>query len=257
MAANKDSQNSNQVLRNVYDPLVKALRVILTSFEGDIAINADNVNLEVQLSHEDPEHDSVRVGDGTNELGITGNNEAKTHDADVLAKLDEILLAVDQLEGYIDGVESLLSTLNTYVDGLEGFTDGLEGLATLLNGYVDQLEGFVDQLEGYLDTVETKLQSLIDQPKVSTGNNTRPAITNVSATVLAANPDRKMAYIWNRTGVAVSLSLGGTAVAGQHIRLANNDVYQIHSGNLWTGAVSGIRDAGSASVNLEVFEGTA
>ena len=95
----------------------------------------------------------------------------------------------DGLEGFVDGLESLVTTsntiltnINTNVDNLESYTDGLETLISSTNtlltsiaGYVDQLEGYTDgieglltsirdnadQLEGYLDGVESKLDSLL------------------------------------------------------------------------------------------------
>ena len=52
------------------------LPVKLTDITGDINITANDLN--VQLSHIGANADSTRIGDGTNELGITANNEALT-----------------------------------------------------------------------------------------------------------------------------------------------------------------------------------
>lgn len=64
------------------------LPVQLYGAAGQINITAGDIN--VQTTHQGPNYDSQRIGDGTTELGITANNEAKTHDAEVLAKLTDI-----------------------------------------------------------------------------------------------------------------------------------------------------------------------
>ena len=111
------------------------------------------------------------------------------------ALLTSIAANTDGLEGYTDGIETLLGDLKTYtdgletllsttnstlatidghVDGLEGFTDGIEALLTTISGFVDGIEtligttnanlvtldGHVDQLEGYTDGIETLLTSI-------------------------------------------------------------------------------------------------
>lgn len=96
-----------------------------------------------------------------------GNLMVTGEDKTPLAKestLQLILAAVDGLEGFTDGLETLLTTMNGYVDGLEGYTDGIEGLIgtansllTTLNGYVDGLEGMLDGVEGSLTSIDTKV----------------------------------------------------------------------------------------------------
>lgn len=54
----------------------RPLPVKLTGFDGDVSINASNLNLEVQLSHSAAVPDSVRVGDGTDLLAISAAGEA-------------------------------------------------------------------------------------------------------------------------------------------------------------------------------------
>ena len=62
----------------------------------------------------------------------------------------------------LSSIDGKMTDLKTYTDGLEGFTDGLETLIgttnttlTTLNAYVDQLEGYTDGLEGALVTTNT------------------------------------------------------------------------------------------------------
>lgn len=104
-------------------------------------------------------------------------------DATVATSLATLLAAVDQLEGYTDGLETVLGTMNTtltaisgFVDQLEGYTDGIEALLTALNGYVDQLEGFVDGIETSLTTISTNT-TLTTRQKVLNANDLASAYT--------------------------------------------------------------------------------
>lgn len=80
----------------------------------------------------------------------------------------------DGIEGFVDGIEALLTTLNGYVDGLEalvgttnstlttvdGRVDGLEGLITTLNGYVDTLESLIGTTNTTLTTIDGRVDGL-------------------------------------------------------------------------------------------------
>lgn len=90
---------------------------------------------------------------------------------------------------------------------------------------------------------------------VTTGTNTRPAITNTSATILAANSSRKFAYIQNNTGSTAYLKFDVAAVIGEGFPLLPGGMYPITRDNLWTGTIQAIK-SGASSVNLDVFEGT-
>lgn len=93
---------------------------------------------------------------------------------------------VDNLEVYVDGVESTLTNIynrlpastwftniSSYLDGLEGYVDGLEGSLTSINNklpastwftnisnYLDGLEAYVDGLESYVDGLENSLSQV-------------------------------------------------------------------------------------------------
>ena len=53
----------------------RPLPVKLTGFDGDVSINASNLNLDVQLTHTTADFDSIRIGDGTDLLAISGSGE--------------------------------------------------------------------------------------------------------------------------------------------------------------------------------------
>jgi hypothetical protein len=63
----------------------RALPVELMGTAGPINITAGDLN--VQLTDQGANPDRTRIGDGTNQLGITASSEAKTHDADALVAL--------------------------------------------------------------------------------------------------------------------------------------------------------------------------
>jgi hypothetical protein len=129
------------------------------------------------------------------------------------AKQDTGNNSLSNIEGYVDGLETLIGTTNTslstisgYLDGLEGSVDGLEtslsniegyvdGLETLIgttnttlsniSGYVDGLEGFVDGLEGFTDGIEGSLSNIegyVDGLEGLIGT-TNTALSNISGYV--------------------------------------------------------------------------
>lgn len=136
----------------------------------------------------------VKLATATNGDGTLVEPASQATLASVLAAVDtlETLIAatntaLSTIDGRVDGVESLLTTLNGLVDGLEaligttnsslttingnvdgleallatqaGYLDGLETLITASNTKLDSVVAAVDQLEGYLDTVESLLGS--------------------------------------------------------------------------------------------------
>jgi hypothetical protein len=67
----------------------RPLPVKLTDITGDINITAGDLN--VQLSHIGASYDSIRIGDGINELAFNGSGEALVNDADANVKLTDLL----------------------------------------------------------------------------------------------------------------------------------------------------------------------
>jgi len=70
------------------------LPVKLTSVTGDINITAGDLN--VQTTHLGVNADSMRIGNGVNEMGVNASLEALTHDADALTEL-QLLVAAQRL----------------------------------------------------------------------------------------------------------------------------------------------------------------
>lgn len=110
---------STQVLEDTGTPAnTVALPVKLMGLTGEINVTAGDLN--VQTSHTGANPDSVRVGNGTNELGINANLEALTHDTDLLAEqvLQKALLtSLDgkdfSTEAKQDVIITALAALNT------------------------------------------------------------------------------------------------------------------------------------------------
>lgn len=73
-----------------------AVPVALTNLADGTNINITAGDINVQLTHIGANPDSTRIGDGTNELGITANNEAlvKVNTLDIVDHLDSALLDV-------------------------------------------------------------------------------------------------------------------------------------------------------------------
>lgn len=99
----------------------------------------------------------------------------------------------------------------------------------------------------------TPLKALLKRT-FSIGANARPTVSTTSVLILAANANRKYAYISNQSGAVIYVKLGAAAVVGEGIRINNDGFFEITVDKLWTGDVFAIRNAGSGAV--DVFEGT-
>lgn len=92
----------------------------------------------------------------------------------------------------------------------------------------------------------------------ATVTNTSPSLTSATATqILAANANRKYAYISNNTGFSVSIQFGsGTGLnsTSKGLVIATGNFYELKGDNLYTGAIFAYTQAGGTV--LGVAEGT-
>ncbi len=68
----------------------RPLPVKITGLDGDVSINASNLNLEVQLDHNSANPDSVRIGDGTETVNVNASNEMQVRDDDANTTLTSL-----------------------------------------------------------------------------------------------------------------------------------------------------------------------
>ena len=88
--------------------------VQVTDVTGDINITAGDIN--VQTSHLGVNHDSMRIGDGTNLMGVNASLEALVRDADSITELQAILakiIAAPSTEAKQDTAITALGSLLT------------------------------------------------------------------------------------------------------------------------------------------------
>ncbi len=180
---------------------------------GSVATNVLTLGFDT-TAMSDTDDLAIWYQDGTIPASDTSLTDIKT-------KLDTLIAATDTLEGNTDGVEGLLTSIRDYVDtvetklqaiadntdGLEGFTDGIETLLTAIRDYVDTVEGLLSDVStatnqgleitqltaiaGSVDTLETKLQSLIDQigevQASPTTNTVQDRLKGLQTTLTAIN----------------------------------------------------------------------
>lgn len=157
-----------------------------------------------------------------------------------------------------------LTTVST-VTAVTGITNALPAGSNVI-GHVITDSGSTTVVTGNVTVVQptgTNLHIVVDSGTITanagtfaTASNTRVSVDNSSTVqLLAANANRKYAYIMNQTGNAMYLKLGASAVVAQGILLSNGGMYEITGENLWTGTVNAISSSPTAS-SLDVFEGT-
>jgi len=64
-------------------------------------------------------------------------------------------------------------------------------------------------------------------------------VVTTNTPILAANPDRRYAEIFNNSGYTIYLALGADAVGAGGVTVPTGSSYVIGPGNLFTGAVNG------------------
>lgn len=81
--------------------------------------------------------------------------------------------------------------------------------------------------------------------------NTKVTVGSASTSVLAADTIKKYAIFVNDSNETIYLSLSGTAVSGEGIRLnANGGLYEILPDNFYTGAITAICASGSKNLTV-------
>lgn len=150
-----------------------------------------------------------------------------------------VLGAVDQLEGYTDGIEALLGTANTntsainsnittvntnltsilgVVDQLEGYTDGVEGLIGTTNSVLTTIDSRVDGLEGYTDGLET-LVTATNTNQLSGSQKTQ--LVDGAGTVVG--PAQNISGTNYAPVVLAASATPGAAVVPRSIQIAGSD----------------------------------
>lgn len=128
--------------------------------DGSVNIGTVNAELEVQLTHldNDPDagdvHDSIRIGDGVEELAINADNEALVHDQDTHDKLDILNTSVNDQS---DETQTILQT---------EFDETQVAITNNTNTLENTLEQIDDNLDAEFQATRDLLQSEFDETQV-------------------------------------------------------------------------------------------
>lgn len=147
--------------------------------DGSVNIGTVNADIEVQLTHKatvaKPVPDSVRIGNGVNELNINpdgsislppgASTEAKQDTQIVKAteantKLDSIITNTNDIEVLIASTNSLISAANVLLTNIHGNTDTVEALITSSNGLLTQIRDNADTLETLIGSTNSLLTAI-------------------------------------------------------------------------------------------------
>ena len=180
------------------------LPVKLTGVTGDVNITANDLN--VQLQHTGATPDSTQVGDGTNLLGITAANEAKTFDATAHTKLDTIA-ALDF------ATETTQATLATQATAAAILAKIIAAPSTEAkqDTVITALASLLAELQAKADVTETQPVSATALP-LPTGAATSALQTtgNASLSTIAGDTtsiDGKLPTTLGQKGVGASLAV--------------------------------------------------
>lgn len=110
----------------------RPLPVKLTGFDGDVSINASNLNLDVQLTAVGADADSVRIGDGTDTLAINGDGSINIAlPADAATESTLATLATEAtLQDVETGIGAVINNTADTVTAVDAVTTELSDKAT-------------------------------------------------------------------------------------------------------------------------------
>lgn len=86
------------------------------------------------------------------------------------------------------------------------------------------------------------------------GTPTQISIGTNSTTLLAANPNRKYAHIFNNSGQTIFIQYSVSAALNQGVKITFGSFYTIESTNLWLGEINAI--GVMSNQMIDILEGT-
>lgn len=158
-----------------------------------------------------------------------------------LASDDPAVAALTAIQGFVDGLETLAAATNALLTTQNGYLDGVEALLGAATPAGTAIIGKV----GVDQTTDGTTNRVNVDASLKSGTATRTTVNSgiASAPILAANPARKGATIYNSDANALLLDLSGGAAAATRcqVRLPQYSSYELGSG--YTGAITGIWEA--------------
>jgi len=124
---------------------------VVAASGSTINITAGDIN--VQTSHTGASFDSMRIGDGTNLLGINADNEALVKDADVLAELQILNAAGVATETTLLSVDAELVTLNATDFATDASLQSIDAELVTLNATDFATETTLLAVDNVLDAI--------------------------------------------------------------------------------------------------------
>jgi hypothetical protein len=161
----------------------RALPVEIISASGAV-INVTAGDINVQLSHNAASPDSVRVGDGVEELAINAQNEALVHDQDTHDKLDTLNTAAAGL-----ATEVTLAAIAADIASLEAKDFATETTLASMDAELVAANASLDAIEAIIASVDTSLNNIeaIDFATEAKQDDIITELNNIEADIEATN----------------------------------------------------------------------
>lgn len=145
---------------------------------------------------------------------------------------------------YLDGIEGLLTTINTNIADIETLQTAANALLTTQNGYLDGIEALIG-------TTNTNTDSLIK--KATAAANSSVAGSAASVTILASNANRRGATVYNDSTAILYLNLDNSVASTTNYtaQLVAGAYYEVPFG--YTGEIRGIWASATGNARITEF----
>lgn len=121
MFIKKDDGNYYPVTLDTTNPYNHTpIPVAITDVTGTANVNITAGDLNVSIKHNGVDPSSVRVGDGTNLVGVTASNEAKVIDSNAATKLDTLHTDLTSTNTKLDTIHTDLGLVSTSANQTNG-----------------------------------------------------------------------------------------------------------------------------------------
>jgi hypothetical protein len=162
----------------------------------------------------------------------------------------------DTLIGHVDGIETLLGTIDADTSALAAAVDGTEMQVDVVSSALPtgaSTEAKQDTIIGHIDGLETLLTSLVAlfAPAVAasaTLSNVSSSASNV--TLLAANTDRIGVLVVNDSTATLYLKYGATATSSSYTVKMEPGSYWEMPQPIYTGIIDGIWSSANGAARI-------
>jgi hypothetical protein len=204
----------------------------IAGYVDTLELKADTINLNTDAL----ETQIISVLDALQQVQtyLTGDNKV-----DIQAITAAIVSLESEVSACVTTVDTILVELGLHTGTLSSISDNIAGSNSLLTS-----------VNSKLDTVNAKLDAVINIIPTLTSSTATIAANNTANSLVAANANRKYLLVQNTSNTDIYLGFSNALTVANGIQLTPFSSLKFTVGDLYTGAIWGIKTAGTGTVSI-------